>query len=47
MELHLLLFQIFSEKLLKERLELDSLQDFKVVTNRSFHTKFIKVKTKL
>lgn len=41
------LFQIFTDKLLKERLEIDSLQEFKVLNNRNFYTKFIKVKTKL
>ncbi|XP_054259118.1 THO complex subunit 2 [Macrosteles quadrilineatus] len=39
--------KIFTDKLLKERLEIDSLQEFKVLNNRNFYTKFIKVKTKL
>lgn len=38
--------KIFSEKLLKERLEIDTLQEFGIV-NKTFYTKFIKVKTKL
>ncbi|XP_052864663.1 THO complex subunit 2 [Anopheles cruzii] len=36
-----------SEKLLKERLEIDTLQDVGTTKNRSFYTRFIKVKTKL
>lgn len=36
-----------SEKLLKERLEIDTLQDVGTIKNRSFYTRFIKVKTKL
>lgn len=36
-----------SEKFLKERLEIDTLQDVGVLKNRHFYTKFIKVKTKL
>lgn len=39
--------KILSEKLLKERLEIDTLQDVGTVKNRIFYTKFIKVKTKL
>lgn len=39
--------KFLSEKLLKERLEIDTLQDVGTVKNRSFYTKFIKVKTKL
>uniref|UniRef100_A0A1B6BZM5 THO complex subunit 2 n=4 Tax=Clastoptera arizonana TaxID=38151 RepID=A0A1B6BZM5_9HEMI len=39
--------KIFSDKLLKERLEIDTLQEFKILNNRNFYTKFIKVKTKL
>lgn len=41
--------KFLSEKLLKERLEIDTLQDDKVgiVKNGKFYTKFIKVKTKL
>ncbi|XP_049790874.1 THO complex subunit 2 isoform X2 [Schistocerca nitens] len=39
--------KFFSDKLLKERLEIDTLQDVGTLKNRSFYTKFIKVKTKL
>jgi len=39
--------RIFTDKLLKERLEIDTLQEFKILSNRNFYTKFIKVKTKL
>ncbi|CAO1439091.1 unnamed protein product [Diamesa hyperborea] len=39
--------KIFSEKLLKERLEIDTLQDVGIVKNKNFYTKFIKIKTKL
>ncbi|CAB3360322.1 Hypothetical predicted protein [Cloeon dipterum] len=39
--------QHLNEKLLKERLEIDTLQDVGTVRNKSFYTKFIKVKTKL
>lgn len=39
--------KFLSEKLLKERLEIDTLQDVGTVKNRIFYTKFIKVKTKL
>ncbi|XP_046666105.1 THO complex subunit 2 isoform X1 [Homalodisca vitripennis] len=39
--------KIFTDKLLKERLEIDTLQEFKILSNRNFYTKFIKVKTKL
>lgn len=35
------------EKLLKERLEIDTLQDVGTIKNKIFYTKFIKVKTKL
>jgi THO complex subunit 2 len=38
--------KIFSEKLLKERLETDTLQEFGIV-NKNFYSKFIKIKTKL
>lgn len=38
--------KIFSEKLLKERLDIDTLQEFGIVT-KTFYTKFIKIKTKL
>lgn len=37
----------FSEKLLKERLDIETLQDVGTLKNKSFYTKFIKVKTKL
>lgn len=36
-----------SENLLKERMEIDTLQDVGTVKNRIFYTRFIKVKTKL
>lgn len=36
-----------SEQLLKERLEIDTLQNVGVITNKVFYTKLIKVKTKL
>lgn len=36
-----------SEKLLKERLEIDTLQDVGTLKNKTFYTKFIKIKTKL
>ncbi|KAG8229793.1 hypothetical protein J437_LFUL005874 [Ladona fulva] len=36
-----------SDKLLKERLEIDTLQEIGTLKNRNFYTKFIKVKTKL
>ncbi|XP_066999560.2 THO complex subunit 2 isoform X2 [Anabrus simplex] len=39
--------KFLSEKLLKERLEIDTLQDVGTLKNRNFYTKFIKVKTKL
>jgi THO complex subunit 2 len=39
--------KFLSEKLLKERLEMDTLQEIGTVKNKSFYTKFIKVKTKL
>lgn len=38
--------KIFSEKMLKERLEIDTLQEFGIVA-KNFYTKFIKIKTKL
>ncbi|KAG5670760.1 hypothetical protein PVAND_001001 [Polypedilum vanderplanki] len=38
--------KIFSEKLLKERLETETLQEFGIV-NKNFYSKFIKIKTKL
>ncbi|KAH8289887.1 hypothetical protein KR018_000182 [Drosophila ironensis] len=39
--------KIVSEGLLKERLEIDTLQEVGIVKNKSFYSKFIKVKTKL
>lgn len=39
--------KFLSEKLLKERLEIDTLQDIGTIKNKIFYTKFIKVKTKL
>ncbi|XP_063232661.1 THO complex subunit 2 isoform X1 [Bacillus rossius redtenbacheri] len=39
--------KFLSEKLLKERLEIDTLQDCGTLKNKGFYTKFIKVKTKL
>ncbi|XP_037040201.1 THO complex subunit 2 isoform X2 [Bradysia coprophila] len=39
--------KFLSEKLLKERLEIDTLQDVGTIKNKTFYTKFIKVKTKL
>lgn len=39
--------KFLSEKLLKERLEIDTLQDVGTIKNKIFYTKFIKVKTKL
>lgn len=39
--------KFLSDKLLKERLEIDTLQDVGTVKNRIFYSKFIKVKTKL
>lgn len=39
--------QMVSDRLLKERLEIDTLQEMKVLDNKNFQTKFIKVKTKL
>ncbi|XP_017854857.1 THO complex subunit 2 isoform X2 [Drosophila busckii] len=39
--------KVLPESLLKERLEIDTLQEVGIVKNKSFYTKFIKVKTKL
>ncbi|XP_077302738.1 THO complex subunit 2-like protein isoform X2 [Arctopsyche grandis] len=36
-----------SDKLLKERMEIDTLQDVGTLKNKNFYTKFIKIKTKL
>lgn len=44
---HYNVFQFLSDKLLKERLEIDTLQEVGILKNRNFYTKFIKVKTKL
>ncbi|XP_033174015.1 THO complex subunit 2 isoform X2 [Drosophila mauritiana] len=39
--------RVVPESLLKERLEIDTLQEAGIVKNKSFYSKFIKVKTKL
>ncbi|XP_017009765.2 THO complex subunit 2 isoform X3 [Drosophila takahashii] len=39
--------KVVPESLLKERLEIDTLQEAGIVKNKSFYSKFIKVKTKL
>jgi len=39
--------RVIPESLLKERLEIDTLQEAGIVKNKSFYSKFIKVKTKL
>lgn len=39
--------KVIPEKLLKERLEIDTLQDVGTLKNRNFYTKFIRIKTKL
>ncbi|XP_034949841.1 THO complex subunit 2 [Chelonus insularis] len=39
--------KFLTDKILKERLEIDTLQDVGTLKNRNFYTKFIKVKTKL
>ncbi|KAK5643842.1 hypothetical protein RI129_007687 [Pyrocoelia pectoralis] len=39
--------KFLSDKLLKERLEIDTLQEVGVLKTRNFYTKFIKIKTKL
>lgn len=39
--------KIIPEKLLKERLEIETLQDIGTLKNRNFYTKFIRIKTKL
>lgn len=39
--------KFLSDKLIKERLEIDTLQEIKTVQNNTFYTRFIKVKTKL
>lgn len=39
--------KVIPEKLMKERLEIDTLQDVGTLKNGNFYTKFIKIKTKL
>lgn len=39
--------KFLSDKLIKERLEIDTLQEIKTIQNNQFYTRFIKVKTKL
>ncbi|KAF7282444.1 hypothetical protein GWI33_002672 [Rhynchophorus ferrugineus] len=39
--------KLFSDKLLKERLEIDTLHEFGILKNKAFYSKFIKIKTKL
>lgn len=39
--------KFLSDKLFKERLEIDTLQEIKTIQNNTFYTRFIKVKTKL
>lgn len=39
--------KFLSDKILKERLEIDTLQDVGTLKNKNFYTKFIKIKTKL
>uniref|UniRef100_A0A1A9YUH8 THO complex subunit 2 n=1 Tax=Glossina morsitans morsitans TaxID=37546 RepID=A0A1A9YUH8_GLOMM len=39
--------KVISDKLIKERLEIDTLQEVGIVKNKVFYTKFIKIKTKL
>lgn len=39
--------RVIPEKLLKERLEIDTLQDVGTLKNKNFYTKFIRIKTKL
>ncbi|XP_019767438.2 THO complex subunit 2 isoform X1 [Dendroctonus ponderosae] len=39
--------KFLSEKLLKERLEIETLQEVGILKNRTFYSKFIKIKTKL
>lgn len=41
------LVKIIPENLIKERLEIDTLQDAGIVKHRLFYSKFIKIKTKL
>lgn len=44
---NLLFIQFLTDRILKERLEIDTLQDVGTLKNKNFQTKFIKVKTKL
>lgn len=39
--------KFLSDELLKERLEIDTLQEVGTIKNNNFYTRFIKVKTKL
>lgn len=39
--------KVISDELIKERLEIDTLQEVGIVKNKVFYTKFIKIKTKL
>ena len=39
--------KVIPDVLIKERLEIDTLQDLGIVKNKVFYTKFIKIKTKL
>ncbi|XP_030748048.1 THO complex subunit 2 isoform X2 [Sitophilus oryzae] len=39
--------KFLSDKLLKERLEIDTLQEVGILKNKTFYSKFIKIKTKL
>ena len=39
--------KMFTEQILKERLDIDTLQEVGILKNLNFQTKFIKVKTKL
>ncbi|XP_013100949.2 THO complex subunit 2 [Stomoxys calcitrans] len=39
--------KVIPDKLIKERLEIDTLQEVGIVKNKVFYTKFIKIKTKL
>lgn len=39
--------QFLTDRILKERLEIETLQDVGTLKNKNFQTKFIKVKTKL
>ncbi|XP_015117253.1 THO complex subunit 2 [Diachasma alloeum] len=39
--------KFLTDRILKERLEIDTLQDVGILKNRNFNTKFVKVKTKL